>query len=323
MCLSTRGFHLQGLSQDDNSDTFEEEYTGPFLLPLMDLLNHNPVKASTTLKRDDAHGFYMIADRDIARGEQVFHSYGNGLSSAQVLQTFGFVPDASICRAATWNKISGMSREEKDDGVVTPAILSRNDIVEACRQMVITGYPLHVQEHVKKHFPGEETWNILSIRDCIFHLVSNDLPVEYSDTPLSNELVTVCTLLLLPSEVYQDFMKDSPSLLDLSILQDYFLGKLVYRTILTTIDNRKKKYGNDICSDANELRQLYLNNEEEKTPSDLRCMYGLTIRIEEMACLEMLRKQVLELMDSLDDNDDDGDYKDCKGNGKRKRDIST
>jgi hypothetical protein len=57
-------------------------------------------------------------------------------------------------------------------------------------------------------------------------------------------------------------------------------------------------------------------------------MYGLTVRIEEMTCLERLRRQVLELMDSLDDDGDDG-HSDVGGGesgeaiectGKRKRD---
>ena len=303
MCLSTRGFHLQtAFEEDDNLDEEDEYYSGPFLLPFVDLFNHNPAQSCTTLKRNDEHGgFYMIAERDIAKGTQVFHSYGNALTSAQVLQTFGFVPEDAICRAATWNKISGMSRDEKDGTVVTPAILSHDSIMEASRQMVDSGYAAGAQGFVKRNRPEEETWSVLSIRERVFPLVSNDLPVEYSDTPLSNELVTVCTLLLLPDEVYEDFMSDSPTLLDKSILQDYYLGKLVCRTLLLTIDNRKRMYMGDIRSDANKLRQLYLNS-DKRTRSDLRSMYGLTIRIEEIACLEQLRIQVLEFMDSLDDD---------------------
>ena len=89
MCISTRGFHLSSNNEDTSS------WSGPFLLPLIDLLNHNPAQSCTTLQRDDTNDFIMIAERELARGDEVFHSYGKDLSSAQVLQTFGFVPRES------------------------------------------------------------------------------------------------------------------------------------------------------------------------------------------------------------------------------------
>ena len=77
--------------------------------------------------------------------------------------------------------------------------------------------------------------------------------------------------------------------------------------------------------------QLYKKKNEKGDIAELRAMYGLTIRVEEMACLEKLRRQVLELMDSLDDDvSDDDDHSDdgggasgevaIEGTGKRKRD---
>jgi len=324
MCISTRGFHLQSTCTFDDTTTQqqEEQYLGPFLLPFIDLLNHNPAQACTTLKRHDETGaFYMIAERSVQTGEQVFHSYGRDLSSAQVLQTFGFVPEEAIQRAARWNATTGMDEKQHVGVVTTAAIVSRDNIREACRQMQCSGYPAQVVAFIEKNVVEEETWEVLpAMLNREMDLVPNDFVVTYSETPLSNELVTLCTLLLLPDETYDEFMSDSPALLDLSILQDYFLGKLVCRTLLNAIDNKKKEYGNDVRVDANKLRQLSLEcGDRTRSTSDLRAMYGLTIRIEEMACLEKLRKQVLELMDSLDDNDcegsDNGD-----ANGKRKRD---
>jgi hypothetical protein len=84
------------------------------------------------------------------------------------------------------------------------------------------------------------------------------------------------------------------------VLQDYYLGKLVCHSLLTAIDNKKKAYGNNVESDSDRLRQLYNDKKNrEGGIAELRAMYGLTVCIEEMTCLERLRRQVLELMDSF------------------------
>ena len=51
-------------------------YRGPFLLPIIDLLNHSSIenKKCTTLRRDTSSsngGFYMIAERHIIKGEEI------------------------------------------------------------------------------------------------------------------------------------------------------------------------------------------------------------------------------------------------------------
>ena len=111
MCISTRGFHLQQQANDnENAQDVDSPtlYHGPFLLPIIDLLNHDPTNKSTTLQRDAAtEVFTMVAERPIAAKEQVVHSYGDTLTSAQVLQTFGFVPDAHIQRASESDLFDG------------------------------------------------------------------------------------------------------------------------------------------------------------------------------------------------------------------------
>lgn len=66
---------------------------GPFLLPIMDLLNHTSEAAlvCTTLARMDKGGnaFQMHASRDIAAGEEVLISYGEH-GTAELLRTYGF-----------------------------------------------------------------------------------------------------------------------------------------------------------------------------------------------------------------------------------------
>ena len=262
MVLSTRGFHLQSTSSDNITDSQpQESYAGPFLLPFIDLLNHNPARACTTLQRNAEDGtFYMIAERNIEKGEEIFHSYGNGLSSAQCLQTFGFVPEESIHRAAaasTWNGVDE-TNFVGGTGEVTPAVLSREDIVSACRQMAQSDYPMQVRAHIENHRNGQdESWHVQEVdssRKLLDDLISSELSIAYSDSVLPDQLVTLCTLLLLPEDVYTEFMSDSPALLDsTSVLQDYYLGKLVCRSLLTAIDNKKRTYGNNVESDSDKL----------------------------------------------------------------------
>jgi hypothetical protein len=144
MCISTRAFHMQSeappeeAAEEDHRGGVDdrrpdETYHGPYLLPYVDLLNHSPrgsAERATTLRRDADGSFFMVAERDIAAGEEIRHSYdppgatattdddddgaeGSGrgassardgrtssncgssssgaLNSAQLLRTFGFV----------------------------------------------------------------------------------------------------------------------------------------------------------------------------------------------------------------------------------------
>ena len=48
-------------------------------IPYVDLLNHSPrgsAERATTLRRDANGSFFMVAERDIAAGEEISHSYG-------------------------------------------------------------------------------------------------------------------------------------------------------------------------------------------------------------------------------------------------------
>ncbi|OEU09168.1 SET domain-containing protein [Fragilariopsis cylindrus CCMP1102] len=109
MCISTRGFHVLPTTTTTDTTTTNTDitpntdpfYNGPFLLPVIDLLNHNPNMACTSLQRIKTTKsksnstntyFTMRADRNIHQEEELYHSYGHNLTSAQLLQTFGFVP---------------------------------------------------------------------------------------------------------------------------------------------------------------------------------------------------------------------------------------
>ncbi|KAL3141212.1 hypothetical protein ABBQ38_003551 [Trebouxia sp. C0009 RCD-2024] len=101
--VQSRAFHmlsenwLTGLAQ---------EGVELYMLPAIDMINHatEPGKRNTLLRKSSAemtvkvdgapltlHGFFtMKAERDISKGEQLLHTYGD-LSDAQLLQTYGFV----------------------------------------------------------------------------------------------------------------------------------------------------------------------------------------------------------------------------------------
>jgi len=71
MCISTRGFHYSTSSPTTTAtnsssssylnDNKEHRYDGPFLLPIIDLLNHDPENTCTTLQYDDATGTFTPA----------------------------------------------------------------------------------------------------------------------------------------------------------------------------------------------------------------------------------------------------------------------
>eukprot|EP01119_Soliformovum_irregulare_P017693 TRINITY_DN5296_c0_g1_i1.p1 TRINITY_DN5296_c0_g1~~TRINITY_DN5296_c0_g1_i1.p1 ORF type:complete len:431 (-),score=143.67 TRINITY_DN5296_c0_g1_i1:9-1301(-) len=73
--VPSRGFH--GINGD-----------GPYLVPVADVFNH-AIDNSTVLSIEDGT-FKMMAERDIARGEEIYNTYGN-LSNAQLLHTYGFI----------------------------------------------------------------------------------------------------------------------------------------------------------------------------------------------------------------------------------------
>jgi hypothetical protein len=64
LAVSTRGFHTP--SADDPS-----KMEGPFLLPLIDMLNHDPMNPGGVLSRDDNGDFLVTAVRDIREGEEL------------------------------------------------------------------------------------------------------------------------------------------------------------------------------------------------------------------------------------------------------------
>lgn len=298
MCLSTRGFHLRLEGSQDGA------FHGPFLLPVIDLLNHDPVNKCTKLQRDsNTMAFFMIAERDINLGEEIFHSYGDNLTSSELLQTFGFVPKRSSDLFCT-------DRGIIPDHSISPANLSKAEVVEACKAVVTSTFVDKLRQGMELNGMSEdEVWYLdmdeQQMRDL--SAIPDDLVIDFAE-PLSDELVTLCCLLLFPSDAYAEYFNGDTngSLLNRSMLDDYFLGKIVCQTLLKALCKKFARYkcisiyGIDDAICTNDRKLLcYIQQTSLDVP---RAVYGLTIRLEEKACLQALRAEILGIIEMLDES---------------------
>lgn len=302
-CLSTRGFHLT-VQENSPSATESSSYTGPFLLPWIDLLNHGTSgsQACTTLTRLPDNTFVMVAECDIAAGEEILHSYGDSLTASHFLQTFGFVPATAVQAAA-----ASSTRSTPNTAPVTPAILSKMEVLEACWIVIESNVPDHLAASMQAQEMEDEVWKVVVDRQRTADFISTDLPIAL-ECPLTDELVTLACLPFLPVCAYQEAARN---LLDKSILEDYYLGKLVCSSLIQAIQTKWHSYTSirriGVERQDHELllelqQQQQLSNHLD-VPSQ-RLVYGLVIRLEEKACLEALRKQVVGILARLDEDAD-------------------
>ena len=343
-CVSTRGFHLQQGEQQGKqpqASKGETDYSGPFLLAFIDLLNHSAERKCTTLQRDAAdESFVMIAERNIKRGEEIFHTYGTGLTSAQQLQTFGFVETGAAMRAANnqWNN---------DSYGITPATLSAAAVLSACRSVIGSSFPTDLKRAMEQNDFEDETWDVTAgkDRDLLNNgLISNDILIATDDGPmLSDELVTLCCLPFLPDEVYAEWSEE-PCLWSADVLDDYFLGKLALRALMKAIGAKLGEYTavNALsCGLGEGVAETDEGDGDEKLLSRLleatnavddakrsRAVHALTVRLEEKHCINLLKKEIIDTLKGLDDDEegnfdeDDGTTRDdsAASGGKRQND---
>lgn len=282
MCVSTRGFHLE-------ESVRSSLYSGPFLLPFIDLLNHDPTRKCTTLHYVEGQ-FLMKAERDIEEDEEVCHSYGTKLTSMQVLQTFGFVPESSIDAAERIVRVGDH---------VTPAILTKLEVVSACQSVIASSFPAEVRTYMEssRSLKCEESWDLeldVSTRDLAF--LPDDFVVSCV-CPLSEGLITLCCTLFLPPDVYSEFMASGATLLERNMLDDYYLGKLVCKAIDVAIASKVSTYSPVTILGSGMPEQHHhddfsLLREIRRKPELQRALFGLTVRLEEKSCLAALRSDV-------------------------------
>lgn len=326
-CVSTRGFHLR----DNVDEKSSRDKKGPFLLPFIDLLNHtsNPKDKCTTLRRQTVNSdpvgekdfFLMSAERDISGGEEILHSYGSTLSSGQLLQTFGFVETSLINRAIRLSFLS------ENQNAVTPAVLSLNSIVNACAKFA-SSHEREELENIISQNPNLEdfdVWDLPSASDLearnsgeIRRSITNDILINYYE-PISEDLITLCCAQFLPIDAYTEICSGGEndesmtlSTLSVDILEDFFLGSLVLKAIMLSIDDRLAEYStvlipyrttvndgiaptSEIELDRASLEFLVKELEHDSrvcsaSREDLvHATYGLTLRIEEKSCLLKLK----------------------------------
>ena len=352
--LSTRGFHMEA-NNKRTADPAASIRTGPFLLPVIDLLNHasqTTGRTCTTLQRQSAGGadmFVMVAERHVSAGEEILHSYGDHLSSSQFLSSFGFVPQHNMDRAAA---AAGRARSDSsaaangDSSPTAPVLLSKTrDLWKACWEVIESDVPQNLTASMKEQDMEDEVWSLQVDRSRTADYVPEEIMVSEATALtttangasnnlqdvqqldlLTDELVTAACIPLLPRCAYSEITERT--LLDRSILEDYFLGKLVGAVLLKAIEQKLRKYapipqevvrslllaregGTDekvspFDGDDSLLRQALVSMKDTGESSDVirqqrqRLSYGLTVRIEERNTLEALRRQVVALLAILD-----------------------
>jgi hypothetical protein len=284
VCIATRGFHVSNSAHADS-------YDGPYLIPFMDLFNHDSNRKCTTLEY--IHGcFQMKAERDVDADDELFHSYSHGvhLTSTQFLQTFGFIPETHM--------------DEIDRGHliydhVSPAIFTQMDVIAACTIVVRSSFPDALRDYMisTNDLADDLSWSLnhdISLRDITF--LPDTFEVSKS-MPLSEQLMTAFCVLLFPSDVYDDFINSTPSLLSKDILEDYFLGKLVCQAIQVAVESKYLSYTQiELLDDTASHRENYDDKHllrRVRVRTDLkRLHYGLTIRLEEKSCLMSLQEEI-------------------------------
>jgi len=284
--MSTRCFHLT--TDGENSDY----YSGPFFLPMIDLLNHTENFPCTVLQRT-AEAFVMVATRDVRENEEVQHSYGNHLTASQLLHTFGFVPTS---RARLLLSLTTTTPEAH----MTPAIIDRQLVIDACYDTIKSDYPEKVAKSIEENDLEDEVWSIPieeKQRDASF---LPDVLVARCNEGLPKELITAACMCFLPKCAYKEAAR---ALLDESILEDYFLGKLACAAILKAQSKRLElyspiEYDGITYEDDRELLATLL--EAGEPPN--RLIYGLCIRLEEKESLKWMRKEAIRHLAVLDED---------------------
>jgi len=301
------------LSKVGNHDHYADAspgYQGPHLLPYIDLLNHAPRhsrKHVTTLTRDPKDGsFVMVAERDIGVGEEICHSYdssgvvaddettevgdsnedcaetgrlggSSSLTSAQLLQTFGFVDVEEVAgklsclvdgrgnASAGATPIPKSKRTNIGDNL-TPAILTKKEICRVCRQVAQSPYPSSLQSVMESsglvdegweywdmptHIRADDTDNINSngknngnVRQKALDHLPDEIAVLFNN-PLSDDLITILCLNFLPDDALAELAESSEDqglVLGHEVLDDYFLGKLVLHSILIVVSEKLEAY---------------------------------------------------------------------------------
>jgi hypothetical protein len=286
--LSTRSFYssISNSHPDDKTNTVSSDdntkYDGPYLLPIIDLINHADTCTGQTNTRlefmvqnpnsmNPTYCFMMRALRTIYPHTEILHSYGDELSNVQFLSSFGFIPMnrmVDCCQPPILEKPSADTKPSPS--AVSPStvnntihissytksvMITKQEIWDSCWDIIRSGFAQQLAVEMLRNaaFDPSEVWVVTVDRhrdvDCVpNHIVIVQPPttadsattIGRSDDILSDELVTAACVPFLPKCAYAEIT--SRTLLDVSILQDYYLGHLVGTALLQTIQRRLLLY---------------------------------------------------------------------------------
>eukprot|EP00978_Attheya_sp_CCMP212_P043082 scaffold274831_cov31-Attheya_sp.AAC.1 len=166
---------------------------------------------------------------------------------------------------------------------LSPALLSQALIQEACSSVIQSKYPSTVRHRMKiKHNlnvnaissdddeeESDPVWELDlngPLRNVSSVVPNDTITISFSadmETGVwSEELITLCSLYLLPQDEFDAFMSDEPSLLDKSMLDDYYLGMLVCKVILVAIENKFKTYQSIHWDETTGIKTSLLDDSE-------------------------------------------------------------
>jgi hypothetical protein len=246
----------------------------------------------------------MIAENDIQVGQEILHSYGDSLTAAQLLHTFGFVP----------------SRHERldpfQDVCITPVVFHKHKhLLAACETVKSSIYPKATRDVVETLIADggdAEVWDVEGILNR--PLSDIDAPDDWlisrdGGQALSDELITFFVLQFLPEEALEEIIGSDGRILawlDRSVLEDPYLGCLVTKALLQAMELKKSDYiplmGANVGlgtlqGDMSLLEEL--ENSEIKDLTTLRKIWSLSVRIEEQFSLKALEDEIQCFMQNL------------------------
>ena len=333
------------------------------------------VQSNSSEENPSQYYFVMRALRTLPPNTEILHSYGDELSNFQFISSFGFIPmnrimgscqpqhlheapdDAATpscrpCYTPTTTDSRGIINNSLYSKSVT---ISKQEIWDNCWDVVRSGFAQDFACTMVQNqaFDPSEVW-VVSVEkhrkaDCVPDNITivqppsisvrmNDSGDVVKDEPsssiLSDELVTTACVPFLPDCAYAEIT--SRTLLDVSVLQDYFLGHLVTTALLQMIQRRLLLYrpissitiqrllpsvlvSDNAMDDKEILRHLLQYIETNSNSCDSRSddcrintandtrlyierchfAYGVTIRLEEKKVLNALGSAIEELVNGL------------------------
>ncbi len=297
-------------------------------------LRRDPADGSFVMiaERDIGIGEEICHSYDVGNGTSQNES-NSSFTSAQTLQTYGFV-DLEQTRIIDYF-LEGKEKCEDDAFNSTPAVLTKSEVCQSCEELCQSSYVTELRNLMEQSGMLEEGWEFWDLpkpssvgtRSDALKNLPDELLVSFG-TSLTDELITMCCLNFLPGETLDELLQDEHSiLLNTEVLEDFFLGKLVLQAIINTVKAKLKSYrvqidcskeddtvplqtltevyesedSSTICwgdneeSDARALSKLTSSNARNRPGVD-KFMYGLTVSLEERACLIELRKKACDMI---------------------------